>query len=144
MGRPQKYFVTLSSEDRKALEDIVNKGKHLARDIKRAKSLLLLDEGKSDKEVSDIVDYDPKTISRIRKSFVINGITDTISDKSRDGRPSKLDGEAEAVLTAIACSDPPEGYARWTLRLLADKAVELELVDSISHVSIGKTLKKTN
>jgi transposase len=144
MARPQKYFVKLSSEEEKALKSFVNKGKHGAREIKRAKTLLLLNQGKSDKEVSDIVSYDPKTVSRIRKNFTINGIDKTIVDKCRSGRPAKLDGTAEAMLTAIACSDPPEGYAKWSLRLLADKAVELELVDSISHVCIGKTLKKTN
>lgn len=144
MGRKQKYLVSLNSEERNLLKAFVDKGIHGAREIKKAKSLLLLDEGKKDKEIAEIVDFDPKTISRIRRSFCLNGINKTIKDKQRSGRPYKLDGKAEAKLTAIACSQPPEGYAKWTLRLLADKVVEMELVDSISHVSVGKALKKTN
>jgi transposase len=85
-----------------------------------------------------------KTVINVRQRYLTEGLTAALYDKARPGQTPKLTGEVEAQLTLLACSDPPEGYAHWTMRLLADKLVELEVVESISHVAVWERLKKTN
>lgn len=137
-----KYTIKLTSEERNALENIVSKGKHSARVIKRANTLLLADKKCRGKDIASTVSISHVTISKLYRRFQSEGL-DILYDKPRPGQPRKLDGKAEAKLTAIACSTPPEGHARWTVRLLADEIVRLELVDSICPKTVWSTLKKT-
>lgn len=133
-----KYEVSLDKQQRKFLKDITTKGKESARKIKRASILLLADEGKKDKEIMETVRVSDGMVENIRKKFVLEGLENAINEKSRQGQPKKINGRKEAELITLACSQPPEGRAKWTLRLLADK-IELD----ISHVAVYNTLKKT-
>ena len=99
---------------------------------------------KKDEAIAEQVETSVATVQRIRRRFVQEGLEAALTDKPRSGAPPKFKGQSRAAVTALACSDPPEGHARWTLRLLADKLVELERVDSISHKTVGEILKKTN
>jgi transposase len=103
----------------------------------------LADEGRSDEEIIEALKVSRTTVNRIRKRYCQGGLDFALHEKPRSGAPPKIDGRIEAQLTLLACSDPPEGRSRWTLRLLADKLVELESVDSISHMSVHRLLKKT-
>ena len=138
------YHINLTAEEREHLLSVISKGKSSARTLSRARILLLANEDQSNKEIASHLHISMQTVFRIRKRYCLNGLNDALYERPRKGASVKLDGKAEAILTAIACSTPPEGHARWTLRLLADKAVELKLVDSISHVTVGSVLKKTN
>jgi transposase len=140
----KKYDVKFNHEQRQQLLDLIQKGHASARMITRARILLLASEGRSDDDIANNLHTSLSTVVRVRKSYCTAGLDESLTEKKRSGAPAKLDGKAEAKLTAIACSTPPEGHSRWTLRLLADKVVELELVDTISHVTIGNVLKKTN
>ena len=145
----KKHRVKLSQEERSELEKLTRTGTIAVRKLKRIRILLLSDEGehgpgKTNQEIAEIVEVSPITVSRIRKRFVEEGLEQTLKDKPKSGAPRTYGGDVRAKITALACSDPPEGYARWSLRLLADKAVELEYVDSISHMTIQEVLKKTN
>lgn len=114
------------------------------RVYKRGCVLVLADEGKCDREIIEAVGVSNPTVKRIRKAFVTGGLKAALEDAPRRGRPSIFDGKSRAKITALACSQAPEGYRQWSLRLLADKAVELKLVEDISHTQVGKILKKTN
>jgi len=138
----RKYTVKLTQKQRKNLQSMVSKGKHSARVIKRANILLLADKKYKGKDIARIVSITEVTISKLCRRFQNEGL-DALYDKPRSGQPPKLDGKAEAKLTAIACSTPPQGHARWTVRLLADEMVRLELVDSICPKTVWSTLKKT-
>ncbi len=148
---PEKqYKVTMSKEERGVLHEIVTKGKWVAYKRTRAQVLLKSDEshGQSawtDKQISDAFDISVGTVERIRKTFVLEGLEQALKRKKQE-RPSyfKFDGEKESKLIALCCSPAPEGHQRWSLRLLADKLVELNVFDSISHKSVGEHLKKTN
>lgn len=143
----QKQFrVQLSEQERSRLQKIVRSGKDKARKITRCRILLLADEavGKTDKEISDALNVCLATIFYIRRRYSQEGLGHAIGERTRPGQPPKFKGRAAAKITAIACSKPPEGQARWSLRLLADRVVELKIVDSISHQSISNILKKTN
>ncbi len=140
--RSRKYIVKLTAEQQKTLKDIVSKGNKSARIIKRANILLLADKNQSGREIANNVSVCQVMISKLCRRFQQEGL-DVLYDKSRPGQPRKLDGKAEARLTALACSTPPEGHARWTVRLLADEVVRLELVDSICPKAVWSTLKKT-
>ena len=147
MGKQKKYGVKLSGDERIALETFVSEGKKSAREINRARILLLDDRGKKDKEISDILGITRQTVYSVRKKFSEGGyesVTDCLRERPRCGRPVTIDSRTEAGITVIACSEPPEGHAEWTLRLIADRAVRLEITDSISHESVRKVLKKTN
>jgi transposase len=126
---------------------LIKSGINSARVITRARILLLLDrsQGKKRKmeEVADAAMVSYGTVSNVKKRYFAGGLQGALYDKPRPGAKPKVDGEVEAHLIALACSDPPEGYERWTLRLLADKLVALEVIDSISHVTVGEVLKKT-
>jgi transposase len=136
------YNVCLTDEQVQYLFDIIHTGKHNARKITRARILLLASSGQSDEEIVLALHTSLSTVQRIRERFVREGLT-ALEEKPRPGQPEKLTGDDEALLTAIACSEAPEGRSRRTLRLLADRLVELKAVPSVSHVTICNVLKKT-
>lgn len=143
----QKQFrVQLSARERDRLQEIIRSGKHKARKITRCRILLLADgpHGKTDQEIADALHVCLATIFNIRRRYALEGLERAIHEGPRSGQPPKFKGRAAAKITAIACSTPPDGHARWTLRLLADRVVELKIVDSISHQSVSNILKKTN
>jgi transposase len=147
----KKYHVVLSAAERKELSTLIRSGKHKARTITRARVLLKADASSAgpawtDKQISQALDIGIRTIERLRKRLVEEGLNIALlghPHRSRTPR-RKLDGHQEAQLIAIVCSDPPEGRSRWTLRLLADQLVKLEVVESISHETVRQTLKKIN
>jgi transposase len=145
----KKHVIKLSQEERQALEKMTKAGTISARKLKRIRILLLSDESehgpaKANQEIAQIVEVSPVTVSRIRKRYLEGGLSEALEEKPRSGAPRKFDGADRAKVTALACTDPPEGHAQWSLRLLADKMVELEYVDEISHMTIQEVLKKTN
>lgn len=145
-----KYVVELSEQDKTVLLDIVSKGTSTARKILRA-NILLASDKQSDKymtvaEIAEVYHTTPTTVQTVRTSYCEKGLDATINRKKRETPPvpAKVTGEVEAHIIALACSDPPEGYSKWTLRLLADKTVELGYINSISHVTVSSVLKKMN
>jgi len=141
MGRKKAFVVTLNAEEKAALQSIVKQGHHASRVMRRAQTLLWLDEGKSDKAIAELHDVSLATVGHTRKKWVLEK---TVEDKPRPGRPAILDGKQEAMLVAIACSDAPEGVEAWTMQLLADRLVELGTVDTISDEAVRLRLKKRN
>jgi hypothetical protein len=145
---PTKYHITLTEAERQELERLIRSGESSARTQTRARILLLTDENQKKKigteEIAVVLMCSLPTITAIRKKFVEGGLDNALHDKPRPGAIPKITGEVEAQLTLLACSAPPEGKARWTLQLLADKLVELKLVESISDVAVMKRLKKMN
>ena len=147
---PNKYIVELSYEERFQLNEIIRKGKAAARKILHAQILLKADSSPggpswTDEKIAEVFPVSIITVERIRKRLVEHGLEDAlVRRKSKYTRLRKLDGDAEAKLIALACSKPPEGRSRWTIRLLAGKLVELEIVDSIGREAVRKALKKTN
>ena len=145
----RKYIVTLTEEEREILGALTYRGKHKSQKIINSLILLACDEGEfqrkrsTNKEITRILNISMKKIDRVKKRFVEDGF-----DVALHGRKGsriyakKVDGDLEAHLVALSCSEPPEGFARWSLRLLADKAVELDYIDSISHETIRRVLKK--
>lgn len=146
----KKYMVDLTDEERAELIKFTTTGRHAADRITRARILLKADRnqpdgGWLDTEIAEALDVGVTTIERVRRRFVEVGLPDALKRQPGGGRKTRcLNGEAEAHLVALACSDPPEGRARWTLQLLADQMVVLKYVESVSHETIRKTLKKTN
>jgi transposase len=145
----KKYIVKLTDEERSSLTKLISSGKTSARKINHARILLKADDsngdGWSDGQIAEALDTSIPTIERIRKVFVEKGIEEAINNAKRTyQQPRKLDGVKEAYLIALTCSEAPEGHGRWTLRLLADKMVELNYVGSLSHETVRKTLKKTS
>jgi transposase len=140
--RPKKYRVQLSAEEQQTLRAMLRKGRHSSRVLNRARVLLMAHEGKWDKEVAAAVGVTVTTVANIRRRYVEGGLEAALYDRPHRRRPPKLDGHQEAYLIALACSSPPEGRQRWTLRLLADRLVELGVVEAISHVTVGDILKK--
>jgi transposase len=148
VGKEAKYVVRLTEDERQALEGLLS-GKRIAADrALRARILLKADldgDAGPDTEIADAFDIGVSTIHRLRQRLVEDGREATLSRRPMSSkRPTKLDGAQEARLIAIACGPAPEGRARWTLRLLADKLVELEVVDSIGTEAVRQTLKKTS
>jgi transposase len=147
----EKYIVELTSEERKELSELVSKGKAAARKITHARILLQSDasaDGPSwtDKQISEAFGIHTNTVHGVRQRFVEYGLGAALDRKKQD-RPSRrrlVDGDLEAHLIALRCGDPPEGADRWTLRLLAEKLVELDIVPSISHETVRQALKKTS
>jgi len=139
--------INLSDDERMELEQLVKSGVHPAREITRARVLLLLDRSQGrQRTIAEVVEagmVSQGTVSNIKKRYFEGGLERALHDLPRPGAVPKIDGEVEARLITLACSEPPKGREHWTLRLLADKLVELELVDSISHVAVGNALKKT-
>src|SRR5947209_17672853 len=145
----KKYKVTLTTEERQQLSDLIAAGKAAARKLAHARVLLKADAAPggpawTDDRIAEAVEVDPRTVERVRQRFVEQGLEAALVRKPQ-GRPSrerKLDGRAEARLIALACSEPPPGRCRWTLRLLADTLVELEVVDAVSAETVRQGLKK--
>lgn len=145
----KKYVVELTSQERKQLEALVKKGKVAGYKIRHAQMLLKADQGKQgpewpDTQIAQAFGAHVTTVERLRKRLVEEGLEAALQRHKRQNYTHKLDGEAEAQLIAIACSEPPAGRNQWTLRLLADRLVELSIVDSLSHMTVKRTLKKTN
>jgi len=146
----KKYRVTLTDEERMFLKGLVSSGKTAARKITHARILLLTDENSeagnyTDESIVKALQVGVVTVSRIRQRFVEQGLESALNRQVQKNRKQKkLDGEAEAFLMATACSAAPEGRKSWTLKLLADRLVEYEIVDSISTESVRKALKKMN
>ena len=144
----KKYVVKLSESDRWSLQEIVNKGKHAACKIKRANILLQADvpaAGWTDPQIAKAFGCHAQTVRNLRKRFCEVGLASALerSQPAKPPREEKLDGAGEARLIALSCSEPPGGFGRWTLRLLAAKLVEFEIVESISPETVRRTLKKT-
>ncbi|MEJ2724882.1 MAG: IS630 family transposase [Deltaproteobacteria bacterium] len=145
----KKYIVTLTEEERKFLAELVSKGKHRSQKILNALTLLACDEGEyqrrrsKNEEIARVLNTSMRKIDRVKKRFVLDGLDSALQGKKGSRvYAKKADGDFEAHLVALSCSKPPEGFARWTLRLLADKVVELQYVDSISHETVRRVLKK--
>ena len=146
----KKYIVTLTQEERRILSDIASKGKQRSQKVLNALILLSCDEGEyqigrsTNEEIARVLHISMRKIDRAKKRFVERGI-DAALDKKVGGRTyaKKTDGDFEAHLIALSCSEPPEGFAHWSLRLLADRVVELNYIDSISHETVRRILKKT-
>lgn len=137
------YVVDLSEEEKDELESLTKKGKTSARKLNRARVLLLANEGETDKQIAKALGVGTSTVERIRKRFVEeSGLEEALNERPRPGGERKLDGKQEAYLAALACSDPPRGTKQWTMQLLADRLVELEVVDSISDETVRRTLKR--
>ena len=139
----KKEHVNLSKADRTYLEKLIKTGSLPAKTYKRTLALLELDRGRTFTETAEIVGVVKQTTSTWAQKYKESGL-EFLTDKPRSGRPIVIDGLQRAKITALACSDPPEGYERWSLRLLADKAVELGIVESISYGEVRLILKKTN
>src|SRR5689334_9674005 len=146
----KKYKVTLTAEERQQLHDLVNAGKAAAKKLTHARILLKADAAGGgpawdDQRIAEAVEVSTDTVARVRQRFVEQGVEAALTRKKQD-RPSrerKLDGRAEARLIALACSPPPDGRAGWALQLLADKLVELRVVDSAGDEAVRRVLKKT-
>ena len=138
-----KQHIQLSPTDREYLEALISKGKLKAKTYRRALALLELDRGQTYTTVSRTVKTTIATLSTLAENYRENGLQ-ALYDRPRSGRPIQIDGEQRAKITALACSTPPEGHAEWSLRLLADKAVELEFCEQVSHTHVRTILKKTN
>lgn len=140
---PKKlYVVDLTPEERQELLDLVKKGSSSAFRIRRANTLLLASEARSDTEIAQALHIGRATVERTRKRFVEGGLDWALTDRVRPGGKVKLSGRDEALLVAVACSDAPEGRERWTMQLLADRLVELKVVESISDETVRRCLKK--
>lgn len=139
----KKQHVKLTSSDREYLETVIRKGQQSARMYRRALGLLELDRGKTYTAVSQTLQVSAQTISNWASEYAERGIA-VLRDKDRPGRPIEIDGEQRAKITALACSEPPEGYGRWNLRLLASKSIELGYCEHLSHTEVADILKKTN
>lgn len=140
----KKYMVRLKNDERKTLNEFTRKGSDKARKLRRCQILLLSDEGKVDTEIAKVLKISVGTVTNVRKRYDNAGLESALNEKPRLGAPRKFHERHRAKITALACSKPPEGHSQWSLRLLADKAVELELVNEISHMEVHRILKKTN
>lgn len=140
----KKYVVKLSDHERKSLEALTSKGVAKVRRVKRARILLMADEGHTDTFIAFATGAGKATVERTRKRCVLEGIEAALSEKPRPGQKRKLTEKEEAKIVALACTTPPDGRKRWSLRLLADKAIELIDHESLSYETVRRTLKKTN
>ncbi len=147
----KKYTVTLTEEERNFLAEMTSKGRHRSQKVLNALTLLACDEGEyqnlrsTNAEISKVLNTSMRKIDRVKKRFVTQGLDVALNGKKSDRvYEKKADGDFEAHLIALSCGEPPEGFSRWSLRLLADRAVELNYIDSISHETVRRVLKKTN
>lgn len=146
----KKYKVTLAQKEREELLAITKGGKHSSKKVIRSLILLNCDEGKfsekvNNEDVAKVLKIGPRTIDRLKKKFVEEGFEAALENRpTKRVYKRKADGDVEAHLVALSCSKAPEGFTRWSLRLLADKMVELEFVDDISYETVRRILKKTN
>ena len=146
----KQYVVTLTEAERRELAGLTSKGTHRSQKIVNALILLAADEGEGQTErstgeqIARVLGASMRRVDRVKKRFVAEGLDAALGRKKPDRvYPRKADGDFEAHLVALSCSDPPEGFARWSLRLLADRAVELDYVGSVSHETVRRVLKKT-
>ena len=151
MGRPAKYRVTLTEEERNQLTEITHSGKRSVKLVLHAQALLALDQGASNPgpktidDVASVLKLSRQSLIKIKERFVLEGLDAALNRKKQD-KPSRkivFDGDFEANLIQLACSDPPEGFCRWTVRLLAEKLVELKIVPKVSAMTVQRILKKT-
>lgn len=138
----KRYRVTLTDEERERLRALTCKGKGAARTVRRAQTLLLADEGRTDEAIAAALHSGLSTVARTRQRFVETGLDAALVDRPRPGAAPKLGPKQQALVVALACTKPPEGRLRWTLQLLADRVVELEVVPDISDESIRRLLKR--
>ena len=147
----KKYLVTLTADEREQLTALIAAGKAAAKKLAHARILLKADQSDggpawADEEIAEAVEVSTDTVARVRQRFVESGLEAALVRK-KQGKPSRervLDGVAEARFLAVACSDPPDGRKAWTLRMLADKLVELEVVESVSTETVRRAMKKTS
>jgi transposase len=139
----QKSHVILSATDQEELSSLLHRSDLKSKVFKRVTALLELHKGKTIEAVCTVLGVTYPTIAKLIDNYHQNGL-ECLQDKSRPGRPPGISGKQRAAITALACSEAPEGRARWTLRLLADKIVELDYCEHISHMQVGRILKKTN
>lgn len=137
------YTVNLTDLERTQLLLWVGAGKSSARRLRRARTLLLADEGKTDAEIAAALHIGSATVARTRQRFTREGLEAALSERERPGGEKKLSAKQEAFLIGLACSKPPEGKNRWALRMLADRMVELDQVEELSYETVRRTLKKT-
>ena len=146
----KRYRVTLTQRERDDLEQMIRRGKSAATKLAHARVLLLSDESdeapaRTDQQIAEALNLSTRTVERVRERFVEQGLEAAlVPAKSKRIYSRKLDGKQEAKLIALACSKPPAGKKRWTLRLLADRVVELDITDTLSHETVRQTLKKTS
>ncbi len=139
-----KYCVKLGEEERSLLRKRISIGHDGARVLMRARVLLKADEGIGETEIAQALEIHRRTVEKVRQRYYEGGLERALHDKPRPGAQRKLDGKQEAHLIAVACSNPPDGRAHWTLKLLADEVVKLEFADTISPETVRQILKKTN
>jgi len=135
--------IRLKSKDYKELKELTQSGTIKARKLNRCRILLLVAQGKSQYQIAAILKMSKSTVNQICKRYVKGGLDNALNERPRSGAPTIFNGKQKAKIIALACSTPPKGAARWSLRLLADKAVELKIVNDISYVTVGEFLKKT-
>lgn len=144
----QQKPINLSEQERADLVQLLDGSEASVREKKRAQILLLSDRSgeqrRKDREIAEIVRCSHGSVGNVRRRYLAGGLNAALYDRPRPGATPKVSGEVEAQLVVLACSDPPAGHARWTLRLLANQLIELAVVDSISHVKVGELLKKTS
>jgi len=138
----KKYIVDLTAEEREQLLQLVRRGKNSSRKVSRARILLKANDGLSDDQIATVLDCGVATVERTRKRFVEAGLG-ALDERPRPGARPKLTGKQQARIIAVACSKAPEGRTHWTMRLLADKVVELGFSESFSHESVRRLMKKT-
>ncbi len=146
----KRYVVTLTEEEREAMDALTSRGKHRSQKILNALILLGCDEGEfqtersTNEEIARVLNISMRKIDRVKKRFVVDGV-DVCLNGRKGSRvyAKKADGDFEAHLVALSCSEPPEGFARWSLRLLADRVVELDYIDGVSHETVRRVLQKT-
>ena len=139
----RKEQLELSEAERQKLRELVRTGKNKARVITRARILLLSDEGRTDQQVADALQIGRATVERIRRRAVRESVETALVDRPRPGSERKLNAKQEAQLVAIACSEPPPGQKRWTIRLLMEEVMQQKIVDSISFETVRRIVKKT-
>lgn len=147
MPKPQKYRIMLSDKERSKLEKLCSKGHTSARILKRAQILLRADQSLGsclkDEQIAEKIGVSKGTVQNIREAYWTQGLK-CLYEKPRPGRPCLIDGDIEAKIVTIACSDPPKGRERWTIRLIAERLVSLDCIKDISHQGVYKRLKKMN
>jgi transposase len=141
MARPQSFPVRLTQEQRETLDQLRDRALPRKQQY-RCDILLRADEGDTDGEIADDLGVHPATVLRVRRRFAERGLDAALNDRPRPGAPPKLDGKQEAMVIALACTDAPQGRDRWSVRLLARRAVELEVVETVSRETVRRVLKK--
>ena len=136
--------IKLSKNELRSLTTTIKSGTTRARTQTRARILGLLHRGQHPQEIASALQVSLQTIFNVKRRYLAKGLETALFDQPRSGRPIRIDGAQRAAITALACSTPPEGHARWSLRLLADNAVELQLCEAVSHNAVKEILKKTS